>query len=91
VECNSFLFCGFQVHHLLKDVDPSFIKEFVSRIDALFLNCFLVTPNCHRVTELVHPFSNGQKLIFVGGFSSSLLLVLFIISVTLIFSCFIIG
>lgn len=53
-----------QVHHLLKDVDPSFIQEFVSRIDALFLNCFLVTPNCHRVTELVHPFSNGQKLIF---------------------------
>lgn len=55
-----------QVHHLLKDVDPSFIQEFVSRIDALFLNCFLVTPNCHRVTELVHPFSNGQKMIELG-------------------------
>lgn len=53
-----------QVHHLIKDVDPSFIKEFVSRTDALFLNCFAVTPNCHRVTELVHPFSTGQKLIF---------------------------
>lgn len=53
-----------QVHHLLKDVDPSFIKEFVSRVDAVFLNCFPVTPNCHRVTELVHPCSTGQKLIF---------------------------
>lgn len=53
-----------QVHHLLKDVDPSFIKEFVSRIDTLFLNCFAVTPNCHRVTELIHPYSTGQKLIF---------------------------
>ncbi|XP_021754155.1 DNA-directed RNA polymerase IV subunit 1-like [Chenopodium quinoa] len=53
-----------QVYHLLKDVDPSFIKEFVSRKDALFLNCFAVTPNCHRVTELIHPFSTGQKLIF---------------------------
>ncbi|XP_074264846.1 DNA-directed RNA polymerase IV subunit 1-like [Silene latifolia] len=53
-----------QVHALLKDVDKSFIKEFVSEIDVLFMNCFPVTPNCHRVTEIVHPQSCGQKIIF---------------------------
>ncbi|KAK9276983.1 hypothetical protein L1049_006522 [Liquidambar formosana] len=53
-----------QVHYLLNDVDPRFIKEFVSRTHSLFLNCFLVTPNCHRVAEIAHAFSNGQQLIF---------------------------
>ncbi|XP_057524098.1 DNA-directed RNA polymerase IV subunit 1 [Amaranthus tricolor] len=53
-----------QVYQLIKDVDPNFMKEFVSNTDALFLNNFAVTPNCHRVTELIHPFSTGQKLIF---------------------------
>ncbi|EXC17779.1 DNA-directed RNA polymerase D subunit 1 [Morus notabilis] len=51
-----------QVHYLLKDVDPEFIKKFVPRTDLLFLNCFPVTPNCHRVTEFHHAFSNGQRL-----------------------------
>ncbi|KAA8522336.1 hypothetical protein F0562_013303 [Nyssa sinensis] len=40
-----------QVYHMLKDVDPRFLKEFVARKNTLFLNCFPVTPNCHRVTE----------------------------------------
>ncbi|GKV23049.1 hypothetical protein SLEP1_g32834 [Rubroshorea leprosula] len=53
-----------QVHYLLKDVDPEFIKKFVSRMDAIFLSCFPVTPNSHRVTEVTHAFSNGQRLIF---------------------------
>ncbi|KAF4369512.1 hypothetical protein F8388_019381 [Cannabis sativa] len=53
-----------QVYHLLKDVDPTFIKKFVPRLDSLFLNSFLVTPNCHRVTEFTHAFSNGQRLTF---------------------------
>ncbi|GAB4834331.1 hypothetical protein Ancab_032585 [Ancistrocladus abbreviatus] len=53
-----------QIRYLLKDVDPKLIKEFVSRKDALFLNCFPVTPNCHRVTEFMHPIANGQKLVF---------------------------
>ncbi|XP_065870732.1 DNA-directed RNA polymerase IV subunit 1 [Euphorbia lathyris] len=53
-----------QVYHLLKDVDPSFIKMFVLKTDSLFLNNFPVTPNCHRVTEITHAFSNGQRLIF---------------------------
>ncbi|XP_062074186.1 DNA-directed RNA polymerase IV subunit 1 isoform X2 [Humulus lupulus] len=53
-----------QVYHLLKDVDPMFIKKFVPRLDSLFLNSFLVTPNCHRVNEFTHAFSNGQRLTF---------------------------
>ncbi|KAL5554870.1 hypothetical protein UlMin_037106 [Ulmus minor] len=51
-----------QVHFLLKDVDPNLILKFVPREDSLFLNCFPVTPNSHRVTE-VHAF-NGQRLMF---------------------------
>ncbi|XP_020539597.1 DNA-directed RNA polymerase IV subunit 1 isoform X2 [Jatropha curcas] len=53
-----------QVRHLLKDVDPNFIKKFVLKTDSIFLNCFPVTPNCHRVTEVTHAFSNGQRLVF---------------------------
>ncbi|KAF9689397.1 hypothetical protein SADUNF_Sadunf01G0088000 [Salix dunnii] len=53
-----------QVRHLLKDVDPNFIKQSILRADTIFLNCFPVTPNCHRVTEVTHSFSNGQRLIF---------------------------
>lgn len=56
---------GFQVRYLLNDIDPKFIKKFVLRADSLFLNSFPVTPNCHRVTEITHAFSNGQRLIFV--------------------------
>ncbi|XAR55026.1 DNA-directed RNA polymerase [Bertholletia excelsa] len=47
-----------QVYNLLKDVDPVFLKESVFKKYSLLLNCFLVTPNCHRVTEL------GQYVIF---------------------------
>ncbi|CAK7335435.1 unnamed protein product [Dovyalis caffra] len=53
-----------QVRHLLKDVDPNFIKRSILKTDTIFLNCFPVTPNCHRVTEVTHAFSNGQRLIF---------------------------
>ncbi|GAB2274023.1 hypothetical protein Dimus_008792 [Dionaea muscipula] len=53
-----------QIHHLLKDIDLKLIKEFIPRADSLFLSCFPMTPNCHRVTEFVHPLSNGQKLVF---------------------------
>ena len=59
---------GFQVHYLLKDIDPKFLKKFVPAIDSLFLNSFPVTPNSHRVTEMAHSFSNGQRLIFVRLF-----------------------
>lgn len=57
---------GFQVRYLLKDVDPEFIKKFVLSMDSIFLNCFPVTPNSHRVTEIMHASSNGQRLIFVS-------------------------
>ncbi|PON67609.1 DNA-directed RNA pol I, largest subunit [Trema orientale] len=53
-----------QVHYLLKDVDPNFIKKFVPRLDILFLNSFPVTPNRHRIAEVTHAFSNGQRLTF---------------------------
>ncbi|XVF51564.1 hypothetical protein PTKIN_Ptkin04bG0194800 [Pterospermum kingtungense] len=53
-----------QVCHLLKDVDPEFIKKFVLDADSIFLSCFPVTPNSHRVTEIMHSSSNAQRLIF---------------------------
>ena len=61
----NFFSLDMQVHYLLKDIDPGFIKEFVSRMDSFFLNCLPVTPNNHRVTEITHALSNGQTLIFV--------------------------
>lgn len=56
----------FQVYNLLTDVDPNFIEKFIPRMDFLGLNCFPVTPNCHRVTEFTHAFSNGNRLSFVS-------------------------
>ncbi|KAJ4956127.1 hypothetical protein NE237_012910 [Protea cynaroides] len=53
-----------QVFNLLKDIDLEFIGNFVLRPESLFLSCFPVTPNCHRVVETMHMFSNGNKLIF---------------------------
>ncbi|KAF5734464.1 DNA-directed RNA polymerase IV subunit 1 [Tripterygium wilfordii] len=53
-----------QVRHLLNDVDPKFIKQFVSRIETIFLNSFPITPNCHRVTQVMHGFSKGERLIY---------------------------
>ncbi|KAK2994826.1 hypothetical protein RJ640_018808 [Escallonia rubra] len=43
-----------QVYNMLKDVDPRFLEGFLSRKNSIFLNCFPVTPNCHRVTEFGH-------------------------------------
>ncbi|XP_024175179.1 DNA-directed RNA polymerase IV subunit 1 isoform X1 [Rosa chinensis] len=53
-----------QVHFLLNDVDPDFITKFVPTTSSLSLDCFLVTPNCHRVTEVMYSFNNGQSLMF---------------------------
>ncbi|KAM1024768.1 hypothetical protein ACFX13_038683 [Malus domestica] len=53
-----------QVHHLLKDIDPNFIAKFVPMTDSLSMDLFLVTPNSHCVTELMHAFANGQRLMF---------------------------
>ncbi|PSR91523.1 DNA-directed RNA polymerase IV subunit like [Actinidia chinensis var. chinensis] len=49
-----------QVYHMLKDVDPKFLNECVVKKHSLFLNCFLVTPNCHRVSEF------RQHVVFDG-------------------------
>ncbi|KAJ7944858.1 DNA-directed RNA polymerase subunit [Quillaja saponaria] len=53
-----------QVCSLLNDIDPKFINKYVQRTALLSLNIFPVTPNCHRVTEVVHALSNGSKLNF---------------------------
>ncbi|TKY70899.1 DNA-directed RNA polymerase IV subunit 1 [Spatholobus suberectus] len=53
-----------QVISLLNDVDPSFIEKYVPRKNLLCLNCFLVTPNCHRVTEVPYAIPNGNRLSF---------------------------
>ncbi|KAM7525683.1 hypothetical protein LguiA_015585 [Lonicera macranthoides] len=47
-----------QVYHILKEVDPTFLEEFVRRRNSIFLNCFPVTPNCLRVSEF------AQHMIF---------------------------
>ncbi|KAL3499420.1 hypothetical protein ACH5RR_038513 [Cinchona calisaya] len=47
-----------QVYSILKDVDPRFLESFLKKKSSIFLNGFLLTPNCHRVTEL------GQHIIF---------------------------
>ncbi|CAH9055149.1 unnamed protein product [Cuscuta europaea] len=43
-----------QVYSLLKDADSRLIEAFLKRKNSIFLSCFLLTPNCHRVTELGH-------------------------------------
>ncbi|KAF7828324.1 DNA-directed RNA polymerase IV subunit 1 isoform X1 [Senna tora] len=53
-----------QVETLLSDVDPSFVEKFVSRSDLVALSSFLVTPNSHRVTDIMHASSNENRLIF---------------------------
>ncbi|XP_019156687.1 PREDICTED: DNA-directed RNA polymerase IV subunit 1 isoform X2 [Ipomoea nil] len=41
-----------QVYSLLKDVDSRLLEAFLKSRTSIFLSCFLLTPNCHRVTEL---------------------------------------
>ncbi|KAL9328666.1 hypothetical protein ACSQ67_003669 [Phaseolus vulgaris] len=53
-----------QVTSLLNDVDPNFIEKYVPRNNLITLNCFPVTPNCHRVTEVPYAISNGNRLSF---------------------------
>ncbi|XP_047156504.1 DNA-directed RNA polymerase IV subunit 1 isoform X2 [Vigna umbellata] len=53
-----------QVISLLNDVDPNFIEKYIPRKNLVSLNCFQVTPNCHRVTEVPYAISNGNQLSF---------------------------
>ncbi|KAH1164241.1 hypothetical protein GLYMA_01G215700v4 [Glycine max] len=53
-----------QVNYLLNDVDPDFIEKYIPRKNLLCLNCFPVTPNCHRVTEVPYAISSGSRLSF---------------------------
>ncbi|XP_071693207.1 DNA-directed RNA polymerase IV subunit 1-like [Rutidosis leptorrhynchoides] len=47
-----------QVHEILRDVDPSFLKGSLGEKNKIFLKSFPLTPNCHRVAEF------GQNLTF---------------------------
>lgn len=58
----------FQVFLLLRDVDSDFIEKYIPRKNLLSLSCFLVTPNCHRVTEVPYAISKGNQLSFVSIF-----------------------
>ncbi|WJX62674.1 DNA-directed RNA polymerase [Trifolium repens] len=53
-----------QVENLLSGVDPNFIEKFIPSMDLVGLDCFLVAPNCHRVTEVPHRLSGGYPLSF---------------------------
>ncbi|AES94122.2 putative DNA-directed RNA polymerase [Medicago truncatula] len=53
-----------QVENLLSGVDPNFIEKFIPSMDLVGLSCFLVAPNCHRVTEVPHRLSGGYPLSF---------------------------
>ncbi|URE25020.1 DNA-directed RNA polymerase [Musa troglodytarum] len=53
-----------QVFCLLRELDPEFIQQFVSRRELLFLSYLPITPNCQRVVETSHVFADGPKLSF---------------------------
>lgn len=47
-----------QVYNILKDLDPGHLDLIPKRKNSIFLNSFLVSPNCHRLTEF------GQHITF---------------------------
>ncbi|CAK8539379.1 unnamed protein product [Lathyrus sativus] len=53
-----------QVENLLSGVDSNFIEKYIPSMDLVGLSCFLVAPNCHRVTEVPHRLSGGYPLSF---------------------------
>ncbi|CAH9115567.1 unnamed protein product [Cuscuta epithymum] len=40
-----------QVHSILQEVDPRILDAYLRRKNSIFLNCVLLTPNCHRIVE----------------------------------------
>ncbi|XP_020084500.1 DNA-directed RNA polymerase IV subunit 1 isoform X1 [Ananas comosus] len=53
-----------QAFHLLKQLDPEFLKQFVPRRELLFLSSLPVTANSHRAMETSHPHADGPQLSF---------------------------
>ncbi|KAG9148582.1 hypothetical protein Leryth_018298 [Lithospermum erythrorhizon] len=47
-----------QVYSMLRDVSPEFLEVLFKSKSSIFLNCLIVTPNSHRITEF------GQHMIF---------------------------
>lgn len=84
----NFIYFYFQVMSLLNDVDPNFIEKYIPRKNLISLNCFQVTPNCHRVTEVPYAISNGNRLSFVSIYVFSFVLVLFISCDNWSYPCF---
>ncbi|KAK3141749.1 hypothetical protein QOZ80_4BG0337860 [Eleusine coracana subsp. coracana] len=54
----------YQVFHILKQIDPVLIEQFVSRRELLFLSSLPVTPNRHRVVEMGYGLADGPRLTF---------------------------
>jgi len=50
----------------LRELDQEFIKLFVPRRELIFLSCIPVSPNCQRVVETSHIFSDGPRVSFVS-------------------------
>ncbi|XP_012574546.1 DNA-directed RNA polymerase IV subunit 1 isoform X2 [Cicer arietinum] len=61
---NRMVLSPVQVENILSGVDSNFIKKYIPRMDLVALSCFLVAPNCHRVTEVPHRLSGGYPLSF---------------------------
>ncbi|CAM9002666.1 unnamed protein product [Rhodiola kirilowii] len=53
-----------QVHHLLDGIGLETAKQYMSKIDSLFIGSALVTPNNHRITEVTHAFSDKPTMMF---------------------------
>ncbi|KAK7251246.1 hypothetical protein RIF29_34276 [Crotalaria pallida] len=51
-----------QVYSLLSEIDSNFIEKFVRRMEFLGFDGILVTPNCHRMSEVMHTHSNQNRL-----------------------------
>ncbi|XP_010533721.1 PREDICTED: DNA-directed RNA polymerase IV subunit 1 isoform X2 [Tarenaya hassleriana] len=52
-----------QVYSLIGGIDERFVRRFIPMLNSIPLRSFPVTPNGHRVTELVHSFT-GSRLVF---------------------------
>ncbi|VFQ77049.1 unnamed protein product [Cuscuta campestris] len=78
LESNQRFLSHAQVHSILKEVDPLILDTSFKRKSSIFLNCLLLTPNCHRIIEfrqdMLFDERNGlyKKLIDFKGTANEL-------------------
>ncbi|VFR01917.1 unnamed protein product [Cuscuta campestris] len=78
LESNQRFLSHAQVHSILKEVDPVILDATFKRKSSIFLNCLLLTPNCHRIIEfrqdMLFDERNGlyKKLIDFKGTANEL-------------------